>query len=229
MWPFKRKTSTNPKPQPQFVTDPTPDSPIGFGYKTTWWSFLSRDTQAVADAIGLVNPQPCNWHSGIPASYENGIFISPPVGNWTLVTGFKLPPSGEQMETECLASLLKLSSQFNEVQFFSTHRVVEYHVWARAVEGKLNRGFGYIGESGEFFWNVGDNGTEAKLGWQFPTQDELDSDSGELETDDWDWPGEEHVMEIAAEWSVSPVELESEKSPGVGLIGFDAKLLNNAV
>ena len=60
MWPFKQKKPNVPPPpnRTTFIADSTPDSPHGFGYKTTWWAIRSTDTQAVADAIGgLASPR----------------------------------------------------------------------------------------------------------------------------------------------------------------------------
>ena len=229
MWPFKQKKPKVPPPPNRrtFVADSTPDSPHGFGYKTTWWAIRSTDTQVVADAIGLSNAMPCNWGTGIPASYENGIFVSPPINGWVIATGFKLPPGGNDIASECQKSLLKLSVKFGESQLFSTHRVVDYHVWARAINGELIRGFGFLGESGETLWNAGDNSTETQLDLKFPDADDLASDSDDHA--DFDWPDEEHVMQIAGKWSVSPVELDGNETIGIGLIGFDAKLITNAV
>ncbi|WP_182869337.1 hypothetical protein [Stieleria mannarensis] len=170
----------------------------------------------VAEFIGLSHPQDCNWSSGVSFAYDGGLFVTPSVDGWVLICGRDLPPFSESALAQVETRLSLFSERFAEAQVFATHRVVEYHVWARARDGVMTRGFGYVGESGVTLFDQGFDDKEASLGFEFidmndvPTEEELDAA---------DWPSEEAVMEVARVWSICPVDLAERTSPGVGLAG----------
>jgi hypothetical protein len=51
--------------------------------------------------------------------------------------------------------IVTLSATFGEAQGFASHRVIEYHHWMLARNGRLVRCFAYIGETGELLANNG--------------------------------------------------------------------------
>jgi hypothetical protein len=68
------------------------------------------------------------------------VFVTPPIGDWTLVVGTSLsfldsPAAAKEAGT----LLLQLSRTFGEAQYFSSHQVVEAHGWIKAVAGKVVR------------------------------------------------------------------------------------------
>lgn len=232
MWPFKRKQfKRSPEPRATVVELPhqSPDHPRGFGFKTTWWALPTTDNETVVSAIGLQNAQPANWQTGIQYAYKKFVFVTPPVAGWTLITGWTLPPTSQNARAEVLAPLLNLSQSFGTALVFATHRVVEYHVWAKAISGSLIRGYGYLGESGETFWGEGDmTPEEQSLGFAFFNERSADAvDDSYWNRDDLDYPDEMKVMAIAREWSVSPSKLEDykRKEPSLGVLGSHCELL----
>ena len=233
MWPFRRKKPIPPKSEspPVYCLQPQiPDLPSGFGYKNTWWAFPTQDTSAVVAAIELQNPQPANWQTGILHVYQQSVFVAPPIGKWTFVAGFDLPPSSTNARQEVIDPLLQLSQVFGEAQAFSSHRVVGYNVWAKAVSGQLIRGFGYLGESGETFWDEGEmTPEEHNLGFRFFDErlPEAEDDSY-WDREDLSYPDEDHVMQIAAAWSISPTTLDSchYQKPQLGVLGTTARRLD---
>ena len=77
------------------------------------------------------------------------MFITPPIDNWTLGVGMRLPTGDSKESIEQVSDLLKsLSKQFGEAQFFCTHRVVEYHCWIKSTNGQIDRIYSYLGERG---------------------------------------------------------------------------------
>lgn len=46
------------------------------------------------------------------------------------------------------ALLERLAAEFEEVQFFATHRVTEHHAWLRYQKGALVRDYCYSGDQG---------------------------------------------------------------------------------
>ncbi len=228
IWPFKRKPSSDLRtvstPRP-IAIESTPDSPVPFGYKTVWWAIRGSDLSAVSDAIRLHDPQPCNWTSGVRLSYSGGLFVTSAIDNWILICGRDLPPNSEAAAEQIEERLCILSQQFGEAQTFATHRIVDFHVWARARAGVLTRGFGYLGESGVTFWDEGFDDDEDELGFDFA---DINDDLTEDELDAANFPSEDNVMDIARVWSICPVDFGDHLSPGVGLTGGDATFFLDA-
>jgi hypothetical protein len=233
MWPFQRKLrpSRIETPPAVVVLPPQlPDDPQGFGFKNTWWALASTDTNAVVAAIRLQNPQPANWQTGIKYAYEHSVFVTPPIDDWTLIAGLYLPPMDHKTaRNEVIPPLIELSQSFRAALVFATHRVVGYHVWAKAVEGSLIRGYGYIGESGETFWDEGPMTTEEReLGFAFFDERSPEAqDQSYWERDDLDYPDEMNVMDLARKWSVSPYDLDDYKPEvrSLGVLGSHSELL----
>ena len=207
---FKRFLSPAPhKDDASGTDDPSPsdgqDLPVSFGYKTTWIAVRSEDPGSVARALGLKNVKAASWANGVErADRQQGVFVSPPVDGWVLALG-KLPDAdGEAFET----FLADLSARLGQVFFFATHRVVEYHAWAIADAGRITRAFSFIGDQGEFPVNTGE---------PLPEESELGIGEADLEAA----PDEDHVLSIAAAWTIDPLNLEQhENAVGPGLFGI---------
>lgn len=219
-----------------------PDLPVPFGYKTNWWAIRSESPDEVAEAIHLMGRHQANWENGIEHAFEGHPFVAPPLMGWILLVGVPLVPvnpfkqrESEKPTEEELSKMFMLSERFGEVQAFGSHRVVGYCLWAKAVNGQLHRGFGYLGERGETWWNEGDTATEDELGLKFIDENspEATSEDGEIresyfEREDLDFPDEEHVIQMAAAWSLNPLELDQIEgvSPAFGILGSGSKLLD---
>lgn len=232
MWPFRRTrhaTPTEVPPAAIALPPQLPDDPQAFGFKIAWWALPTANTEAVVAAVRLQDPQPSNWQAGIEHAYERAVFVTPPIDDWTLITGSHLPPMSQNARDEVVRPLLGLSEVFGTALVFATHRVVEYHVWAKAVAGSLIRGYGYIGESGETFWDEGPMTLEERdLGFAFFDERSLESrDDSYWERDDLCFPDEMNVMDITRRWSVAPFDLDDYK-PGqrsLGVLGSHSELL----
>ena len=85
------------------------------------------------------------------------------------------------------------------VLFFGTHRVSEWHAWARVERGAIVRMYGYSGWRGETVADVGQ-----------PSADELALGI--------DIPSEEDVLAIATAWSVDPRNLDDEAPSGDAIL-----------
>ena len=192
---------------------PEPDEPIAFGYKSLWLAVRSGSSAEVAGALGLDAVQEANWRTGLEAATRGGlVFVSPPLGSWILVVGDSLPQLGEPGAEEQHQMLMaKLSTRFGEAYFFGTHRVVEYHAWARYAAGKAVRAYAYSGESGEVLTDEGKPSSEEQRAGMIFTERRLEA--GEV-------PDEESVLTIASQWSIDPREVGSLAArPSAGLVG----------
>jgi hypothetical protein len=191
-----------------------PDYPLPFGYKCQWLAIKTSDINKVINELAVSDLQKSNWHAGLEHAYNDMIFIAPVVKDWVLVIGSTLPNAGDTRQPNLIKPLItKLSEVFGEVHYFGTHRVVEYHAWAKARDGKIERAFCYLGEAGEVLWNEGNIQQEEKdLDFQF---DKMDSEECE---DVW-FPDEEHVLSIAKMWSLDPLMEYEDLERGTGFLG----------
>lgn len=207
----------------QVIFDSAPDRPAPFGLKMAWLAIRTRETARVVDALGLVNPKPCNWNSGIGTVYddrlgENHIFVSPPVNGWTFVVGLSLPyPVGRNFVDKCTPMLLDLGGQFVEVQYFFSYPLIDFFAWARIIDGRLVRAFA-VGDEG-MIWNRGKpTKDERTLGLKLfelrGVRERTGDAGGELIL----YPTEEHVMRLASRWSLDPTRIDA--APASAATGY---------
>ncbi|OYU96912.1 MAG: hypothetical protein CFE21_01090 [Bacteroidetes bacterium B1(2017)] len=204
------------------IDQTVPDTAISFGYKCIWFAIKTTDKNRIAELLKLENLSECNWQVGIEKAYQGDVFISPPIDNWTFAMGWGLP-HGDSIKGigEVKNILQTLSKEFGEAQFFSTHRVSEYHCWMKASNGKVERVYSYLGESGE---NIVIEGQptefEQKLNLVNTFSDEAKGEKY-LNKEDIDWPTEQLLMQVAENWSIDPTTLEERKdiTPSLGLLG----------
>ena len=196
------------------------DTPVGFGYKIMWIAVKTDSQELVAQTVGLKKTKPSNWKNGIDKAYEDAIFITPAIDNWTLIVGMGLPTGDSKESIDQVSDLLnRLSKQFGEAQFFCTHRVVEYHCWIKSTNGKIDRIYSYLGESGE---NIVIKGQPTEIEKKYNL---IDTFSEEAENNDYFdkedlvFPDEQLVMTIAGNWSIDPTLLDKRTDiKGLGLI-----------
>lgn len=184
-----------------------PDDPETFGYKCAWLAMKTDDSMAVVEALGLRNVRKCGWQKGIEAAYEGDVFVTPPIKGWVLAVSIAFPGIPEKARPDRLSPLVKaLGKKFAEVQYFGTHRIVEYHGWLRATKGEIVRRYAFLGERGETLCDEGKRTIEeTKLGLIF---------------NESTFPNEQHVMELAGAWSVDPTRLDEFKlGKSTGFLG----------
>ena len=148
-----------------------------------------------------------NWQDGVDkAYYSDDVFVSPQVDGYVLVIGLiGMTRNVDHDEVK------RHARQFAQLQYFGTHRVVEYHAWAKFADGKLLRAYAYLGESGEVQWYEGAiTPEELELGF-----DKFIKPNEEF-IDDTVFPSEEDVLDIAKAWGVDTLFSKGnyEKSTG---------------
>lgn len=175
----------------------TPDTPIPFGFKTSWLCVRSESPEIVIETLGLKDPVVSSWKNAF-ANINNGCFVSPAFDGKVLVIGW-----GTDIITENPARLDEVGKMFHEVQYFASHRVVEYAAWVKYKNGRKIRAYGWVGDSGEVLTNFGEITPEEKaLGFVNFLPDN-DSDFHRYDT-----PDEDTVVQIAASWGVNTLELD---------------------
>ena len=189
------------------VPNVTPDFPCPFGYKTAWYAIKNETPQSVIEKLKLNIVCESNWEFGINYVYKNdNLFISPQIDGYVLVVG--IIGLSHNMNHEMVK---KHSILFDELQYFGSHRVVDYYAWIKFAKQKLIRAYAYLGESGEVEWNEGIiTAEEVGLGFdKFPV-------SEHTWEEDEKQPDEEDVIDIAKAWGVDPTfsDANIEKSTG---------------
>jgi hypothetical protein len=195
------------------------DQPVAFGSDVAWLAVETRDTVAVASALGLYGLREATWGEGIAAAHRLAeVFVTPPLGDWTLAVGAALFPS-EQIEAFVKPLLGQLTRRFHEVQYFCTHRRVELYAWARVQKGRPLRGYGWLGRHSLALWNEGTPSQEERdLGFRFAERTPAPRDTDNAETPEI--PDESCVLQLASLWSVDPTTLDEHfQEPAPGLVG----------
>jgi hypothetical protein len=200
-------TSSNNFSEIELAIVPYNDKPYYFGYKSWWYVVKTTQTDGLAKYIkGLDNNflrdslfRAPGWQVNISADY-NG---------WTFLI---CELSGDSVDdcNNLKTFLIQLSKEFTEAQFFGTHRVVEYHCWAKAINGDLIRMYSYLGERGE---NICITGlpTEAESKYNLEnTLNDIIRDDNYYEMNNITFADESIVMEIADKWSYDPTKFSEE-------------------
>ena len=176
----------------------TPDTPIPFGFKTSWLCIKGFTPEEVIEKLGLKDPVVSSWKYAF-ANINNGCFVSPVLNyKFVLVVGW-----GTDIITEDPARLDEVGKMFHEVQYFASHRVVDYAVWVKYKNNRKIRAYGWVGDSGEVLTNFGEPTPEEQaLGFVNFLPDN-DHDFHRYET-----PDEDTVVQIAAAWGINTLELD---------------------
>jgi hypothetical protein len=201
-----------------------PDKPTGFGYRMSWIAIRTRDTGAVIEALQLQEPQAANWATGLGCVYhremgEGHVFVTPPINGWTLVVGQPLPaPLSRRFIDKCTPLLIDLGRTFVEAQYFSSMPSLDYFAWSRMLDGRVVRAFA-IGDEG-VIWNKGRPTKEEKaMGLKLFDFRGLRGRTGDVGGEMVMYPTEDHLMELAAKWSVDPTRLGALDMPaGLGVV-----------
>lgn len=202
----------------------SPDHPKSFGYRMAWLAVRTRDTGAVAEALGVSEVTQANWSSGLGTVYDNllgqsHIYITPPVNGWTFVVGLPLPhPVSRGFVDKCTPFLVGLGAKFVEVQYFYSYPPIDVFAWARVLDGRLVRAFA-INDEG-VIWSKGrPTKDERALGLRLFELRGVRGRKGDAGGELLLHPTEDHVMRLAHGWSMNPIELDkTEAAPSLGLI-----------
>ena len=175
----------------------TPDKAIAFGAEMQWLAIKAEQPELVAASLELTDLEMVNWSYGLAKACENHVFLSPNIDGWVLAVGWGLGDFSKKT-----AKLEELSRTHDEAQFFLNHEGVHTYAYICYVDGEIKRYF-YC-EEGEVLKDVGE-ATDAESSL------ELNPPYGGF------------VMQVAAEWSINPSELNTEKYAnvyGLGLVGY---------
>ena len=206
--------------------DRAPDRPLPFGYRMAWLAIRTDDTQRVIDVLGLDQVKASNWNSGLGSIYseelgETHMFVAPAVEGWTFVIGLGLPhPLGATFHDKATPFLLELGGAFAEVQYYFSYPVIDFFAWARVIDGRLVRAFA-IGDDG-VVWNKGKpSRKETAMGLKLFELRGIQGRRGDAGGELLLYPTEDHVIALAADWSLDPTRVDARRAePGLGYVGL---------
>jgi hypothetical protein len=189
------------------VISQEPDTPIPFGMKMSWLVLKENDPKIVLDKLNCTNIEKCNWSSAFSYMQDmKKVFVTPCFDGYILVLNFDSPLENREL-------LQEIAMKFEEIQFFSTHRVVDLSCWVKFVDGKLVRSFYYIGDQGEIIWNEGAlTIEEQEIGLTLSSFNLEEYDQNIL------YPDEEIVDELAAKWGINPFLDEYQETKSTGFL-----------
>ncbi len=207
------------------VFDIVPDRPHPFGYKMAWIAVHTTDTAGVTQTLGLSNPQPANWESGLGTIYDDRlgtshVFVSPPVDGWTFVSGLSLPAAmGDRFVDKVTPLLLELGQRYDDVQYYFSYPAIDVFAWARVTGGRLIRAFAMTDEG--VVWQSGKATREEKvLGLSRFELRGVRERRGDTGGQIMLYPTEAHVIALAGAWGLDPTSLDSRPAvPALGIIG----------
>lgn len=197
--PTSRKSTPAPQTAKASLYNTTPDLPSSFAHEGGWICVKGNTVKEVISALELKNPVEANWESGILAADKNFLkkcFVAS-VGDYVVAIGY-CPFGVKRTVKEELVILNKAAMQLEEMTCFATQSVVDLHVWAK-YRGTLQRAYGWIGERGEVYINMGDiSPEEISLGYTNLIQ------NTDCDWDTVDIPNYEHVHAMSKAWGIAP-------------------------
>jgi hypothetical protein len=217
----------------RLVLDTGTDGPCPFGPSMAWLAIRTHDQPGVVDALGLAEPTPANWASGVGTVYDlalgsNRVFVSPPIDGWVLAVGPGLPlPQGPLFVDKVTPFLDGLVGRFGEVQMFAAFPEIDLFCWCRvrpartrrAVTGTPDRLFA-IADSGVILDRGKTTPEERALGLHLYELRGVRGRRGDAGGELIMHPTEEHVMRLAGAWSLNPTLLTANHATANGAPGI---------
>ena len=126
-------------------------TPMGFGYKGSWYAVRSTDGASVASAVGLVDVEPTPWEVGIARAHAlgNEVRVTPPVDGWVFVIGAVALAFDDRASVDATRARLEpLSASFGEAHAFTSNRIVDVYGWILCRGGSVERVYAECLENG---------------------------------------------------------------------------------
>lgn len=129
-----------------------PEAPVSLRRRErcSWLCLRADSSEEVIDKLGLKQPRVCGW-SGAADGEKRGIFVSPVLDGYVLVVDWK-----GNVRDSVGKPLDETARSFSELQFFAFESRFDAYEWARYINGKLVRAYGFCGETLSFSADVGE-------------------------------------------------------------------------
>ncbi len=124
---------------------------LPYNQPDVWLAIRNRNVDHILEAFGMQNITPCTWEDGLENTDRRGIFVSPPIGGWTLVLGPRLPDLSGDVDA-LFRFITQLSARLGHVQYFHSNTALHHHAWVRSEYGRIHRAFAWTNQT---IWNQG--------------------------------------------------------------------------
>jgi hypothetical protein len=173
---------------------------LPFNQPDVWLAIRNRNVDLILETLGMQNTTPCSWEDGLENTEQRGVFVSPPIGGWTLVIGPRLPDLNDDIDA-LFRFITQLSARLGHVQYFHSNPALHHHAWARSEYGRIHRAFAWTDHT---IWNQGrPTLAEAQLGMICPGYDDPAKAAESFGQPDFVMANAERVPALAARWSVN--------------------------
>lgn len=172
-------------------------------YPCRWLAIQETNPRSILEALRISRATPCSWEEGLARTFEQKLFVSPPIKGWIVVLGTALPDPALDVDV-CFRFLTQLSQKLGSIQFFNMNRALDHHGWAMLDKGEVVRAYAWAGTT---LWNQGAlTPAEKSLGLRcldYGSAPELDAfmNDGPMAANT------AKVPMLAARWSLDPAVL----------------------
>ena len=173
-----------------------------------WLAVAATDRDEICGEVGIKLYGDIPTEAGLEfANTAGNVFLSPPIGDWTMIVGVSL--IGDQNKdsvSRLQRDLLQLARRFGRAQMFAHDRTMGYFHWMKAREGDLERCLAYLGEADVILLDFGSlTKSESALRLDKRPSSEWILEQWEIET-------------VAGEWGVAPMQLASVAKGTCGVL-----------
>lgn len=173
---------------------------LPYNQPDVWLAIRNRNVDHILEAFGMQNITPCTWEDGLENTDRRGIFVSPPIGGWTLVLGPRLPDLSGDVDA-LFRFITQLSARLGHVQYFHSNAALHHHAWVRSEYGRIHRAFAWTNQT---VWNQGrPTLAEAQLGMISPGYGEPAMAEDCFGQPEFAMANAERIPALAARWSVN--------------------------
>lgn len=171
-----------------------PEAPVSLrrGEKCSWLCVRADSSEEVIDKLGLKNPRVCGWSSAADGE-TRGIFVSPVLDGYVLVVDWEA-----DVRESVRKPLDEAARSFSELQFFSFESRFDAYEWARYINGKMVRAYGFCGETLSFSADFGEL-TSEELELRF---DSFPKRGESFDPVTFIPPLEKDLFDLAAAWGI---------------------------
>jgi hypothetical protein len=184
-------------------------SPLApFGFRNMWFAIKTNDFESVKKKLSeiLDDATETDLTSGLKEAWNGSFCLIKPINGWTLLVS----SSGYNLRE----SLKKMSTDFQEIQFFATHGSSNYLVCSKFINGEVIRDFS-TGDSAINF-NVG---TPTVIEIEVAESEKLNQTKNEKNAGMIEFHRTREILEylgdpaglmqIAGSWSIDPSNLNN--------------------
>lgn len=177
------------------ISDPDPR----IGYRIGWYAIKTAGRTDLPEAVDMKRPKPASWEACIKYAYLGRYVLCSEIDGWSMIASMSLIPYDMAYGFPIIVSHLRnLSRRYGNAACFVNDRTSDYFCVSHAENGVINDAYAYGGES-EY---------ENREYLSSELENRLISGRYRLNPEFARLPfavSEKLIIDVAEEWSVSPI------------------------